>query len=101
MFVPIGARPVERDERRDVSKLAGQRADELCIGSALELEHAVWVASEGAQGLWIVERDRVDVDALPVERSMISSVTSMTSRLRRREVILRSPSSPTPFICTA
>ena len=95
------ARAVERDERDEVLELGRlDLLERLAHALGLELEHAHRVAAgHHLVGLLVVERQLRHVDPLPLERSMIASVSSITSRLRRpRKSIFSRPISSIGFI---
>ncbi len=97
MFVPIGPGPVERDERATRPRTVRcERADQRAHRAAFELEHADRVGPGAAARTSSGRRAATSSMSgrVPVDCSMSSSVTSMTSRLRRpRKSIFSRPSS--------
>ena len=97
-----GARAVQRDERDEVVELRRLDLPQGALHAlGLELEHADRVAARPSSRRSSRRRAAaVDMSGRsPVERSMMSSASSMTSRLRRpRKSIFSRPSSSTGFI---
>ena len=98
------AGPVERAERDEVVELVGaDLLERVAHALGLELEHPDRVAAgEHLVGLRVVERQRRSCPggaASSVERSMMSSASSITSRLRSpRKSIFSRPISSIGFI---
>ncbi len=96
------ARPIQRVERDEVVELVrAHLLQRLAHALGLELEHARWSRRARASRTCAGRRAAASVQSgrAPLERSMMSSASSITSRLRSpRKSIFRMPISSIGFI---